>query len=77
MIAGEFPARLFKDIIDQWDEFRLDSGDDGDPDNKRITKKERKAKELFQTTLQEYEETEKFKKSGLVDKWAKMLSQES
>lgn len=69
--------RLFKEIIDQWDELRLDSGDDGDPDNKRITKKERKAKELFQTTLQEYEETEEFKKGGLVDKWAKTLSQEA
>ena len=55
----------------------MDSGDDGDPDNKRITTKERKAKELFHTTLQEYEEKEKFKKGGLVDKWAKFLSHEA
>lgn len=69
--------KLFREIIDQWDELRRSSGDDGDPDNLRITPKARKAQELFNTTLRDYETDEKFKKGGLVEAWAKMLSEEA
>lgn len=69
--------RMFREIVDQWDELRRLSGDDGDPDNTNITKKARKAEELFNTALEDYESTGKYAKKGLVEKWAKALSKEA
>ncbi len=45
--------RLFKIIIDDWDELRRQKGDDGDPENMKITPMARKAQELFNTTFKE------------------------
>lgn len=51
--------RLFKHIMDDWDELRRKKGDDGDPDNMNITPKKRKAQELFNATFKEMKETHK------------------
>lgn len=69
--------KLFREIIDQWDDLRRSSGDDGDPDNLKITPKARKAQELFNTTLRDYESDKRFKKGGLVEAWVKTLSEEA
>ncbi len=76
--------RLFKHIIEDWDELRREKGDDGDPDNMKITPKKRKAQELFNTTIKEMTEThkqnnyyKKAKKNELVGEWVKSLSTES
>ena len=76
--------RLFKNIMNDWDDLRREKGDDGDPDNMKITPKERKAQELFNTTIKEMKEThkqnsdyKKVKKNQLVDEWVKSLSAES
>lgn len=75
--------RLFKNIMDDWDELRRKNGDDGDPDNMKITRKARKAQELFNTTFKEMkenhkkDENHKKKKSNYVDNWIKELSGEA
>lgn len=75
--------RLFKNIMDDWDELRRKKGDDGDPDNMKITPKARKAQELFNTTFKEMEESHKKnvshkkKISNNVDNWIKQLSLEA
>lgn len=75
--------RLFKKIMDDWDELRRKEGDDGDPDNMKITPKARKAQELFNTTFKEMDEAHKKnenhkkKKSNNVGAWIKQLSQEA
>lgn len=69
--------KLFREIIDQWDDFRRSHGDDGDPDNPKITPKARKAQELFNTTLRDYQDGEHGKKNALVEEWAKRLSEEA
>lgn len=72
--------RIFKRIIDEWDELRRKHGNDGDPDNKTIPKKARKAQELFNATVNDMQPTEdkKFvKKGGVVDKWVQELSEEA
>ena len=75
--------RLFKKIMDDWDELRRKEGDDGDPDNMKITPKARKAQELFNTTFKEMNEAHKKnenhkkKKSNNVGAWIKQLSQEA
>lgn len=71
-------GNLFRVVMEQWDEFRRKHGDDGDPDNKKISPKARKAQELFNTTVKEMQVTEKFIKSGgIVEKWANALSIEA
>ena len=75
--------RLFKNIMDDWDELRRKKGGDGDPDNMKITRKARKAQELFNTTFKEMkenhkkDENHKKKKSNYVDNWIKELSGEA
>lgn len=72
--------QIFKKIIDEWDDLRRKHGNDGDPDNKRIPKKARKAQELFNATIIDMQtaEDEKFiKKGGIVDGWVKELSEEA
>lgn len=44
-------------IMNQWDEFRVEKREDGDPDNtSKITKKERRARELYNETSKEYKD---------------------
>lgn len=75
-------SRLLGQIIQEWDEFRRELRQDGDPDNKSISKTERKSQELLNATFREMEENNlndfrKFKKNGIVDKWVSELSKES
>ena len=70
---------IFKKIIDDWDQLRRKYGNDGDPDNKAISKKSRKAQELFNATLSDMQ-TPKEKiivKGSKVDEWVKDLSEEA
>ena len=70
--------KIFKLIIDQWDDFRRKHGETGDPDNLKITPKARKAQELFNTTLKDMQASDKFiKKGSVVEKWANELSDEA
>lgn len=72
--------RIFKKIIEEWDVLRRKHGADGDPDNKTITKKARKAQELFNATMSDMNDSEdkKFIKRGsVVDEWVKELSEEA
>lgn len=64
-------------IFDQWDEFRLNESQDGDVDNtKKITKKERKAKELYNKTAAEfYDKTSTIKDD--LEKWIKEFEREA
>lgn len=70
--------RIFKEIIEEWDDLRRASGDDGDPDNSKITPKARKAQELFNTTLKDMNQKEKFiKKDSVIEGWINKLSEEA
>lgn len=75
--------RLFKHIMDDWDELRRKKGDDGDPDNMKIMPKARKAQELFNTTFKEMKESHrtngnyKKEKNNNVDNWIEQLSREA
>lgn len=70
---------IFKIVIDKWDILRVENGHDGDPDNPRISVKERKAKELFSVTLNDIvsPRTIDANVNKLIDKWVKNLREES
>ena len=70
--------RLFREIVDQWDDFRRAHGNDGDPDNPKVPPKARKAQELFNTSLRDYSEgKDTIRKNGIVEKWVRVLSEEA
>ena len=77
LILSELKS-IFKKIIDEWDELRRKHGNDGDPDNKKITPKARKAQELFYTTIKDMESNGKFiHKGSVVEEWTNKLSEEA
>ncbi len=45
---------LMKTVIEDWDHWRIELKQDGDPDNNRMTKKERKSRELVNEVAREY-----------------------
>ena len=48
---------LLNIIMNQWDEYRVNKREDGDPDNtSKMTKKERRARELYNETSKEYKD---------------------
>ena len=72
--------RIVKGIIEEWDVLRRKYGDDGDSDNKAISKKQRKAQELFNATLQEMKvpaNKDFIKKGGKVEEWVRELAEEA
>jgi len=50
----KYLKEILSQVIEDWDKWRVKLREDGDPENKRITKKERKARELFNATSQDY-----------------------
>ncbi len=50
----QFKKEFLNPIIDQWDRFRTNNRQDGDPENKSMSKEERKADELLNIESKEY-----------------------
>lgn len=60
-------------ILDDWDKWRRKHREDGDPENTRITKKERKAEELYNAVSEEYTFPKYSKNQKKVDGWVNDL----
>jgi len=74
----EFLKSLRKElgkIIEQWDKLREKYGDDGDIDNKRILRRERKARELYNTVLKDYILGEDSKKKPYWGEWGEDMQE--
>lgn len=70
--------KLLKKIIEDWDVWRIELKQDGDSENKRITPKERKSKELFNEISKDFIPTgtnEPNKKK--VEKWVSELDEDA
>ena len=55
--------------MDKWDELRLGRGKDGDEENTRKSKKERKARGLYSAAREEYEPDDDAPAKDEVDHW--------
>ncbi len=53
-----FRGEIISKILDKWDEWRLAHKEDGDPDNPKMPKNERRAKELYEETSKDFEPEE-------------------
>lgn len=61
---------LIPKIMNEWDELRLSRDEEGDEENPRKTKKERKARDLYNISAQDYKAEENEK----TNRWIKELS---
>lgn len=56
-------------VFDMWDKQRLSRGEEGDEENPRKSKKERKARDLYSAAREEYEPGGSEENADQVDKW--------
>ena len=68
---------ILKKIIEEWDEQRLKINKDGDSANKRITKKERKSRELFNTVADDYALPKESANQKKVRRWVNDLADDA
>lgn len=68
---------LLPKIIDEWDKLRLDRGEEGDEENTRKTKKERKALDLYSAAKEEYQLDFGVANKDKVDEWLSDLQPEA
>jgi hypothetical protein len=77
-LLDELKDNILKQIIEDWDKWRILINQDGDSENtSRLTKKERKSKELFNTVVDDYIPPKGTSNRSLVDDWAQSLSDDA
>ncbi len=68
---------LVASIMADWDIWRDELNQDGDPDNTRKTRKERKSKELFNTVVDEFVPPSGSANRSVVDDWVNSLGDDA
>ena len=68
---------ILEDISKQWDEWRLEHRKDGDPENPRITPKERKARSLVNEVSNEFTPPKGAPNKNQIDKWINELGDDA
>lgn len=70
--------KAIKAIINDWDIWRTELNQDGDSENPRITKKQRKSKELFNAVVEDFKPSKDNSKSRKkVEGWIKSISEDA
>ncbi|OGU31406.1 MAG: DNA mismatch repair protein [Ignavibacteria bacterium GWA2_35_9] len=64
-------------VIADWDKWRRKHRQDGDPENKSITPKERKAEELFNVVSEEYSPPKGSANKNKIDNWVNELTDDA
>ncbi|MDR2971737.1 MAG: ATP-binding protein [Bacteroidales bacterium] len=72
-LLKELKDNIIKVIIEDWDIWRISNNQDGDSENTRITKKERKSKELYDTVADDYTPPKESEQRRQVDGWVSSL----
>jgi hypothetical protein len=76
-LLKEMKENIIKVIIEDWDIWRVESYQEGDSENTRITKKERKSKELYDTVVDEYVPPRESIQRNQVDEWVNSLREDA
>jgi hypothetical protein len=69
--------RIIAIIIEDWDKWRVEINQDGDADNTRISKKERRSRELYNTIVDEFIPPTDSINFDKVDGWVKELAEDA
>lgn len=72
----ELRVKLLK-IIDEWDDLRVKHRKDGDPENEKMTRRERKSSELFNAVSDDYLLPKSSKRKDKIDGWVDDLSEDA
>lgn len=64
-------------VLSDWDIWRDKYNQDGDPDNPRMSRKQRKSKELYSAVTESYNFDKGTKNKTLVDRWVRELSDDA
>lgn len=68
---------ILSEVIEDWDRWRNKINQDGDPDNLRLSKKERKSRELFNVVSGEYALPKNSENKSKVDQWVGELADDA
>lgn len=68
---------IVQSLMKDWDDWRRKLNQDGDPDDTRITRKERKSRELYNTIVDEYIPPKSSTNRSIVDEWVNSLSNDA
>jgi len=77
MLLNKLKNHVINKIINQWDKWRQKHRKPGDSENMSISKKERRARELFNVVSDEYSLPKKSKNKGKIDHWVKELADDA
>jgi Histidine kinase-, DNA gyrase B-, and HSP90-like ATPase len=73
---GKFRKKILK-IVEDWDEWRIKHREEGDPDNERLSKKERASRGLYGAVSKEYDLSKGSANKGKVAGWVGDLSEDA
>ena len=73
---SEIKSKL-TEIIDDWDKWRIDNRNEGDSENKRITKRERKSRELFNVISDDFVPPKDSAYHDKVEEWIRSLGEDA
>src|SRR5690606_1539760 len=77
-LLSDLKENIMKRIIEDWDKWRVELRQDGDSENTtRMTKKERKSKELFNTVVDDFVPPKESIYRNKVDEWIDNLSKDA
>jgi len=76
-LLDSLKEKVFNKIIDDWDNWRVKHRKPGDPDNNRITLKERRSLELYHSVSEEYIPPEGSVNKEKVDYWINELADDA
>ena len=69
--------KVLPKVFDKWDELRRLHGNDGDPENTKITRKQRKSEELFNAVSEDFNLEDDDPNKDTINKWARELKEDA
>ncbi|MBI4128318.1 MAG: ATP-binding protein [Parcubacteria group bacterium] len=76
-LLTEFRENVIRQILEDWDQLRLKNRKSGDPENERISRKERTSRDLYNAVSEEYVPPTSAKEKAKVDGWVDALSNDA
>ncbi len=68
---------IIRRILEDWDKWRIELREDGDSENKRITRKERKSRELFNVISDDFIPPAGTSERDKIEDWVKKLTEDA
>jgi len=77
LLLSELRNKILPSVMKQWDEWRRKHREDGDPENKKIPKAQRKSEELYNAVSEEYDQPKGSPNKLKIDGWIRSLGDDA